>query len=192
MNFEEWPYFKRGFKDVSEAQCLWDFCISRRPQLVLEIGRYMGVSTRLFALAVQKWNGKVISIDGKPNPYVPKVLDGMGLSSFVELINKWSPWINPDVNWKVDMLYLDGDHTYIATLVDYHYFNFFVKPNGLIMFHDCLRPSIKKVINSAIRRDKLKRIKKVNNLVVFQKTELYSRRVNYQRGLNIWERNHHE
>lgn len=180
MNFEKWPHFTRGFKDVSEAQALYDFCISRRPQLILEIGRRMGVSTRLFATAVKEWDGHVISFDGAPQAYVSKILDEMGLTYFVELIDQWSPWIVPDPNWEIDLLYIDGDHTYIATLVDYHYFYFFVPTGGLIAFHDCLHPPVKKAIEAAVRRDRLKHLETAGNLTIFEKTDTRARRVYFQ------------
>jgi predicted O-methyltransferase YrrM len=180
MNFEKWPHFSRGFKDVSEAKCIYDFCISRRPQLILEIGRRMGVSTRLFAMAAKEWDGQVISVDGAPNPYVPKILNEMGLTHFVTLIDKWSPWIEPDPDWEIELLYIDGDHTYIATLVDYHYFNFFVPAGGLIAFHDCLHKPVKAAIDAAARRDRLKHLETIGNLAVFLKTDQRRRRVYYQ------------
>jgi predicted O-methyltransferase YrrM len=179
MNFEKWPYFTRGFKDVSEARCLYDFCISRRPQLILEIGRRFGVSTRLFATAVSKWDGRVISIDGAPRDYVPKVLDEMGLTYFVDLIDQWSPWIVLDPAWVIDLLYIDGDHTYIATLADYHYFNFFVPTGGLIVFHDCLHKPVTQAITTARQRDSLRHLETVGNLAVFEKTDK-ARRVYHQ------------
>jgi predicted O-methyltransferase YrrM len=179
MNFEKWPYFDRGFKDVSEAQCLHDYCLSRQPHLILEIGRRFGVSTRLFATAVSKWDGRVVSVDGGPREYVPKMLEEMGLSYYVELIDQWSPWIVPDPNWIIELLYIDGDHTHIATLVDYHYFNFFVPTGGLIAFHDCLHPPVKKAIETVARRDRLKHLETVGNLSIFEKTDK-PRRVYYQ------------
>lgn len=179
MNFEKWPHFTRGFKDVSEAQALYDFCISRRPQLILEIGRRMGVSTRLFATAVKEWDGRVISIDGAPQVFVPKVLDEMGLSHFVEFIDQWSPWITPDSEWRIELLYINGDHTYIATLADYHFFNFFVSTGGLIVFHDCLHKPVTQAITAARQRDNLKHLETIGNLAVFEKTDK-ARRVYYQ------------
>lgn len=179
MNFEKWPYFTRGFKDVSEAQLLYDFCVSRRPKLILEIGRRMGVSTRLFAMAVEKWDGRVISIDGAPQAYVPKVLEEMGLSYLVKLIDQWSPWITPDPEWRIELLYIDGDHTFVPALVDYHYFGFFVPTGGLIAFHDCLHPPVKKAIETAARRDRLKHLETSGNLAIYEKTDK-PRRVYYQ------------
>jgi len=179
MKFEKWPYFTRGFKDVEEAQVLWNYANAVQPKLILEIGRRFGVSTRLFALIAQRHGGRVVSIDGAPRDFVPKILDEMGLSGFVELVDKWSPWIDPDPNWEIDLLYIDGDHTHVATLADYHYFNFFVPPGGLIAIHDCLHPPVKKAIEEVRRRDRLKHLDTAGNLAVFEKTDK-ARRVYYQ------------
>jgi hypothetical protein len=104
----------------------------------------------------------------------------MGLAHFVELIDNWSPWVIPDPAWEIDLLYIDGDHTYIATLVDYHYFNFFVPAGGLIAFHDCLHKPVKAAIEAAGRRDRLKHLETVGNLAVFEKTDTRTRRVYFQ------------
>jgi predicted O-methyltransferase YrrM len=179
MNFEKWPHFTRGFKDVSEAQLLYDYCNARKPRLILEIGRRFGVSTRLFAMVAREVGGKVISLDGAPQSFVPKVLEDLGLTAYVDLVDQWSPWINPDPEWRIELLYIDGDHTFVPTLVDYHYFGFFVPTGGLIAFHDCLHPPVKKAIETVARRDRLKHLETVGNLAIFEKTDK-PRRVYYQ------------
>ena len=172
--------WKKGFTDFREAELLWNMCMMHRPKWILEIGRNTGVSTLLFAMALRKTGGeKLISIDGHVNPLAEHKLEKHGLKDYVQLINQWSPWILFEESWEVDLLYIDGDHTYISALVDYHYFNYFVKRNGLIAFHDANRKTVARAIKEAVRRDKLKKVGKVCELAVFQKAA-NAREANYR------------
>ena len=39
---------------------------------------------------------------------------------------------------KLDMLFIDGDHSFEGVYADYHIYSSFVKKGGIIAFHDCL------------------------------------------------------
>jgi hypothetical protein len=49
---------------------------------------------------------------------------------------------------KVDLLFIDGGHSYENVSLDYKYFKNFVKPNGIIAFHDATRNgNVRRFIN---------------------------------------------
>ncbi len=55
-------------------------------------------------------------------------------------------------SWKepIDILFIDGDHSYKGVIRDYNLFSPFVRKNGLILFHDTNHshfPSIKKAVD---------------------------------------------
>lgn len=178
-NFREWPNLNKGFVTPEEAEVLWKVCIEKQPKQILEIGRRMGMSTALFGLVAKESDGRVFSVDGIANPNAEKLLERHGIRGRVRLINDWSPWVQFDFSWDLDFLYIDGDHRYISTVVDYHVFNYFVKTGGYIAFHDSKYPYVKRAIDEVVKRDKLKPIAEQDQLTVWQKTDK-ERRVYYQ------------
>jgi predicted O-methyltransferase YrrM len=44
-------------------------------------------------------------------------------------------------NQRIDLLFLDGDHTYDGVRTDYNMYEPFVEPGGLIVFHDIVQHS---------------------------------------------------
>jgi len=178
-NFSEWKNFSKGFTDIKEAEILWKVCINTNPKLILEIGRRLGMSTRLFAMIAKENCGRVISVDGNPLTSAEVMLTNEGLIDHVDFINHWSPWIEFDPSWELDFLYIDGDHKYISALVDYHVFNFFVKPGGIIAFHDAKYPPVAEAIKQACKRDRLEHIDSAKQMAIFKKADK-ARRVYFQ------------
>ena len=127
------------------------------PKSIVEIGRMGGGSTLLFGTIAKKHDGKLYSIDGDKRNFNEKILSDLSLNENVELIYRWSPW----VNWEkeIDFLFIDGDHSFISVLMDYHYFNFFVKKDGFIAFHDINLKEVTDAIELIRKRDPLEEIK---------------------------------
>jgi hypothetical protein len=97
-------------------------------------------------------------------------LESMNLHKNVKLKEGWVPWIKPDFSWDIDFLFIDGDHTYISILVDYHYFNYFVKKGGYIAVHDMNMAESQQAMKHIMKRDKLKHICTVGRLGLYKKT----------------------
>jgi hypothetical protein len=118
---------------------------------VLEIGSYVGESTRMFADKVKS----VISVDPFMNDYDPNDLAcrfadiptkvyqefQKNISSYsnIKHIRKTSDdAINDLIDEKFDLVYIDGVHTYEQVKKDIENYRKIVKPNGLLCGHDYL------------------------------------------------------
>lgn len=78
--------------------------------------------------------GKHVLDDGKSSFF-------FGLSNETHVISKVKKDIEENTNSpKLDMLFIDGDHEYISVLTDWMIYKHFVKPGGLIAFHDSVSP----------------------------------------------------
>ena len=139
------------------------------PKFTVEIGRMNGISTRLLAALCRGNGGKMVSFDGLSAVGVHLKLQLMNLEKNVELVEGWVPWITPDFSWDIDFLFIDGDHTYMSILVDYHYFNYFVKKGGYIAFHDMNMKESQQAVKDIMKRDPLKHICTVGRLGLYQK-----------------------
>ncbi|MFX1569937.1 MAG: class I SAM-dependent methyltransferase [Promethearchaeota archaeon] len=128
---------------------------SFNPKIILEIGTAMGGTLFLFSRFVSS-DAILISIDllkgkigGKNTAFIKsfaqkkqKIIlirsDSHKLSTFqrIKKILK---------NMKIDILFIDGDHTYEGVKKDFEMYKPLVKPEGLICFHDIIQGSNDKV-----------------------------------------------
>jgi len=138
------------------------------PQVILEIGRKSGLSTRFLAALAKSYGGKLYSIDGASGYGVQKKLELLNLADDVVVIEAWSPWVS--FSSEIDFLFIDGDHSYISVIVDYHYFNYYLKKDGIVMFHDMDISGVREAVETIIKRDQLKELYKDNRVSVYQKT----------------------
>ena len=121
---------------------------------VLDIGVGKGVSTALFSSICDK---EVVGID----PYQttehngscemlcvaldikkPVIVEKMSIECFNE---------EALLDEKFDFIFIDGYHTFDATLVDFLIVEDKLKDGGLIAFHDCYYRSKQKVLNFALK-----------------------------------------
>jgi len=127
------------------------------PKTVVEIGAFIGYSTICLAQAM-KDNGQdegcVYSIDPfvflKKASWLSKDIDNAyelaienireaGVESRVESIKGYSHDVAYNLLPKldeIDLLFIDGKHTYKAVLSDYNLYHSKVRKGGLILFHD--------------------------------------------------------
>ena len=161
----------RSFSGLKPAENLliWRLCHNLAPMLLVEVGRQFGISTKALGLIAKRFHGKVISFDGNPRPGVPKVLRDLGILDNVELIDEYTPWIQADFDWKIDFLLLDGDHDCISTLVDYHFFNYFLRKGGLVAFHDRNQIDVQEALQLIIKRDQIEYVDRVDKLAIYRK-----------------------
>ena len=123
---------------------------ARRPSSVCEIGTYQG-GTLLLWCALAKPDAKIVSIDKPGGPF------GGGYRMY--RTNYYRSFAYPDqellllrcdshaletfrlvqvflAEEKLDLLFIDGDHTYEGVKADFETYSQLVKPDGLIVFHD--------------------------------------------------------
>jgi len=153
-----------------ESICLYAIC--KKCKNFLEIGQLHGVSTRLFGLMAKENNGKVVSIDPKPYDHNENDFKMLGVSDYIQTIKESTPWINLKQNWEFDAIFIDGDHSFITVLVDYHCFNYYLKQSGFIAFHDTGIREVSDAIYEIKKRDKIEYLYGIERLQVFRKTAL--------------------
>jgi len=154
---------------ANEALCLVEAYRELKPKFTVEIGRYNGVSTRVLSACCKAYGGELLSIDGMQSQGVRKKLESMNLNENVTLVEGWVPWITPDFSWDIDFLFIDGDHSYMSILVDYQYFNYFVKKGGYIAFHDLNIKESQDAVATILERDPLVQVAKVGRILIFRK-----------------------
>lgn len=124
-----------------------------RPELIVEIGCFIGFSSMHFAQALREQGfGKLISID----PFAWELDAGNGLESQYDIALRYLQKsgnsdiieykrghaetiyeeIKETIHPHIDILYIDGDHTIDGVFKDFNIFNASVKPGGIIILHD--------------------------------------------------------
>jgi predicted O-methyltransferase YrrM len=149
--------FYSGLGD--SADLLYGLVRSMKPQVCVEIGSARGRSTCFIAIALKE-NGDGILHAIDPHAVttwnddatidtfkiIKRNVSRLGLDKQVNVIRGTSE--QAAANWKepIDLLFIDGDHSYAGVKKDWEIFKEFVKPFGLVVFHDTiwdLRPNPK-------------------------------------------------
>jgi len=138
MNFEDlmWLFSSnessRGIVrlNIAEGALLYKYCKKKKDGGILEIGRKHGGSTVLMASALDK--GKLYSVDIVDHSEAHD--NTSELSNKIVLINGNSS----EIEWdrEIDLVFIDGDHSYDGVRKDIEKFIPFVKLNGYAIFHD--------------------------------------------------------
>jgi predicted O-methyltransferase YrrM len=119
-------------------QDMWDYSPFLREVAhgnILEIGTRGGVSTAAFLLGVEKNGGHVYSVD--INDDCATLYEGHPQWTFIHAnSNEHRPGIMRVVDGWLDILFIDGDHSYDAVCKDMGNFVQYVKRGGLILMHD--------------------------------------------------------
>lgn len=101
-----------------------------RPKLIFEIGTGVLQSSKSFLYGLEKLRmGRLISCDPL------KRFENFSHPQFT-FINKPSYEIAKTWKQTIDILFIDGSHTYKDVQQDYILFSPFVRRDGLILFHD--------------------------------------------------------
>jgi predicted O-methyltransferase YrrM len=162
---EHWPVDVRGFEDVAflfssnqlnhgvaslqidEAALLYRLARDVTTGPVAEIGRFKGGSTFIFANAlpdgVELWS---YDLHVALRPDMPgELLDAeltdalrrYGVDEKVHLIVGDSRTVDPPPA-PLELLFIDGDHTYEGARADFQRWRAFVRPGGRLLFHDAV------------------------------------------------------
>lgn len=96
---------------------------------ILEIGTGVFRSSQAFLNTLEKTNGKLYSCDVDHKEFNhPNIV--LIQSNSNDLAKTWTT--------EIDVLFIDGDHSYEQTKKDFLNFRSFVKPGGFIIFHDII------------------------------------------------------
>jgi predicted O-methyltransferase YrrM len=162
---DRWPAGVRGFEDlaflfsanqlnhgvaslqIDEAALLYRLARDATSGPFVEIGRFKGGSTFVFASAladgVELWS---YDLHVALRPDLPgeqldaelrAALERYGLSHKVRLLVADSRTVEPPRE-PLELLFVDGDHSYDGAKADYDRWGAFVRPGGHLLFHDAV------------------------------------------------------
>ena len=164
-NVERWPETVRGFEDlafmfssnqlnhgvaslqIDEAALLFRLARDVETGPVAEIGRFKGGSTVVFASAlpggVELWSydfhvalrsdmpGEALDAE------LRAALERFGLDGKVHLLVADSRTADPPPG-ELELLFIDGDHSYDGAKADFDRWSAFVRPGGHVLLHDAV------------------------------------------------------
>ncbi|WP_225867651.1 class I SAM-dependent methyltransferase [Cyanobium sp. NIES-981] len=147
---------------------------------VLEIGSHLGSSALLICLGIQSKGGRLYCVDTWNNETMPDGLkdtfeefrlNTLQYSKIVTPIRKNSCSLAfADLNTCLDMAFIDGDHSEKAVRGDFEKVARYLKPHGLLLFHDVTHyPGVNKVVGEAMAASKWQLIRLVDSLAVLEK-----------------------
>lgn len=120
------------------ALFLYNLAWQMNAQLVVEIGLGPGDSTSVFLLAMKETGGRLVSIDIESQPVAESKVDLLGLRNRWEFVCQPSQEVGKqwDARRKIDILLIDGLHTYKQIELEYKLFKPHIRQGGYILFHD--------------------------------------------------------
>ena len=114
---------------------------------IIEIGSRAGCSSILLGALAKKHEGAVFCLDPKRHEFWQSNIKKHLLASHCLAVEAESPWWNPLPVPEIDLLFIDGNHDFIPCLVDFYYWNRYVRSGGLIAFHDTqIRDGVKEAM----------------------------------------------
>ncbi|GIK84405.1 MAG: hypothetical protein BroJett025_10270 [Patescibacteria group bacterium] len=201
-----WKYYSGVFAHENELDDIlsgwyglrkfgYDVVNYLEPKIIVELGTHKGtsflsfcnsvrnntLSTKLYA--IDTWQG-----DSQTGLYVSEVLEKLKKiikkhysTQNIKLVKKsFNTAVTQFKNKKIDLLHIDGLHTYNAVKNDYNLWNKLTSENGLIIFHDihCKNPGFGvHIFWSEIKKENYTlELKHSNGLgILFKNREVYEK-----------------
>ena len=131
---------------VEERQLLAALCIEAPSEpVIVEVGSYLGASTCFLAAGARERNGRVHAVDTWDNRAMTEPMRDT-YAEFTSHIAPWREWIQPwrgesveiaeEFDGSIDLLFVDGDHSYEGVRVDLEAWLGKVKDGGIVVLHD--------------------------------------------------------
>lgn len=141
--------FQSGLGD--SAWLLYGLTRSMKPQVCVEIGSARGKSACAVGLALRRnGGGKLYAIDphrptnwndtGSVDSFaiIMENLQKAGVSQYVEILRQPSDVAAQGWDQKIDLIFIDGDHSYEGVKADWELFLPHLNEFGVVVFHDTL------------------------------------------------------
>jgi predicted O-methyltransferase YrrM len=136
-------------QNPTEIGAVCDLGRSKCPKVIVEIGTSRGGTLYLFSRLIQS-GGLVISIDkpgesGSVRPVMRAVYRTFGKKSGAQVItldrDSHASSTHTEIEQllagrQIDLLFIDGDHSYEGVKADFHSYRRWVAPDGVIAMHD--------------------------------------------------------
>jgi len=117
---------------------LYNLTRETKSKNIIEIGLGGANSAIAFLLALKSNRGKLISIDCNPKKEAIERIKNLRFEKNWELLEGFSQEVVNKIpkNLKIDILLIDGKHSYNQCKLDYKLYEPMVKNGGFILFHD--------------------------------------------------------
>ena len=204
-NVEQWPKSVHGFEDLAflfssnqlnhgvaslqfdEAALLYRLARDATSGPFAEIGRFKGGSTIIFATALPEglelWS---YDLHVALRPDMPgeqldaelsSTLERFGLAHKVHLVVADSRTVDPPPD-PLELLFIDGDHSYEGAKADFDRWHEFVRPEGHVLFHDAVDaggygnvyPGVAQLVGEIGRRGGWRRLAGAGSIAHFVRT----------------------
>ena len=119
--------------------------------IILEIGVRTGISTASFLIGIEERCGHLYSID--TNPLCSQVFEGRPSWTFICGDSQKPETIITQIPSRLDILFIDGDHSYEGVKNDLSNYAPLVKSGGRIILHDVVSgydPGVRKALDEFI------------------------------------------
>lgn len=166
---------------LNDCRLLEETSLGINARTIVEIGSMDGCSSMVLGLVAKKTDGHLYCIEPNPKTRWKQNIQDLFLEDRVTLIMQASPWVNTTLIPKpIDYLFIDGDHRTRWCLVDYHFWERYVRPGGRIAFHDWTGGKgvgawIQRAVRIILEDDKLIEVASYEasdrGMVVFEKLE---------------------
>jgi predicted O-methyltransferase YrrM len=162
LTWLEWRKSDRNLRDLLEfpemGNCSWrnlgslayELVHRKRPRIIVELGTYMGFSAFAMGLALLRVNegGKLYAVDTwEGDAHMGNYGEGvyrsflsrraqLGLDSVIVPLRMTFDMALENVPDQIDLLHIDGLHTWESVNHDFEIYGPRVRPGGLVLFHD--------------------------------------------------------
>ena len=140
-----------------EKDTLYNLGLSlKKKSVIVEIGSYLGASSCFLASAAKKrksilhcidtWENHEMS-EGYRNTFEEFMTNTESLAKFIEIHKGFSSDIAKTIDFKIDMIFFDGGHSYETIKLDWESWSPKLKESAVVIFHDFgWAEGVKKVI----------------------------------------------